>query len=138
MGITDNLKKQHKEIFKLMTEVSSKLNSDDIGKDPSQICKLLSDLAEDLNYHLTMEDHSFYPKLFNHPDKIIVETTHKFVNEVSGIKDSFNSYISKWNDHDFVRNNPDNFIKETMKIFKSISDRIYREDNILYPLVDNI
>jgi iron-sulfur cluster repair protein YtfE (RIC family) len=138
MGITDNLKKQHKEIFKLMTEVSSKLNSDELSKDPSQVCKLLSDLAEDLNYHLTLEDHSFYPKLFNHPDKNIVEITHKFVNEVRGIKDSFKIYISKWNDHGLVQNNPDNFIKDTMNMFKSISDRIYKEDNILYPLVDNI
>ncbi|UCH79695.1 MAG: hemerythrin domain-containing protein [Nitrospiraceae bacterium] len=111
MEITDKLKKQHEEIFKLMTEMSSKLNSDDIARDPSQVCKLISDLADDLNYHLTMEDHSFYPKLFNHPDKHIVETAQKFVREVIGIKDSFTLYTSRWKDHGSVQNNPDNFMR---------------------------
>ena len=138
MGITENLKEQHKKIFELTTLISSHLNPDDISQDPSQVYNLLSDLADDLNYHLTLEDHSFYPALFNHPDKNIVAAATKYVAEVQGIKESFSNYMSKWNSPETVQNNPDDFINETMDLFEAISNRIYKEDNVLYPLVENI
>jgi len=138
MGITENLKEQHKKIFELTSRISSLLNSDELSKDPSQVCKLLSDLADDLNYHLTLEDHSFYPALFNHPDKNIVAAATKYVDEVKGLKESFENYMSKWNSPETVQNNPDDFINETMDLFEAISNRIYKEDNVLYPLVENI
>jgi len=138
MGITENLKEQHKKIFKLISRISSLLNSDELSKDPSQVCKLLSDLSDDLNYHLTLEDHSFYPALFNHPDKNIVAAATKYVDEVKGLKESFENYMSKWNSPETVQNNPDDFINETMDLFEAISNRIYKEDNVLYPLVENI
>ena len=138
MGITDNLKEQHKEIFEMITRISSQLNSDHLSKDASQVYTLLLDLADSLNYHLTMEDHSFYPLLFNHPDKNIVAAATKYVDEVSGIKESFTEYMSRWNTADTIRENPDNFISESMDIFEAISNRIYKEDNVLYPLVDSI
>jgi len=138
MGITENLKEQHKKIFKLISRISSLLNSDELSKDPSQVCKLLSDLADDLNYHLTLEDHSFYPALFNHPDKNIIAAATKYVDEVKGINESFSNYMSKWNSPEIVQNNPDDFINETMDLFEAISNRIYKEDNVLYPLVENI
>jgi len=138
MGITENLKEQHKKIFKLISRISSLLNSDELSKDPSQVCKLLSDLADDLNYHLTLEDHSFYPALFNHPDKNIIAAATKYVDEVKGLKESFENYMSKWNSPETVQNNPDDFINETMDLFEAISNRIYKEDNVLYPLVENI
>jgi hemerythrin-like domain-containing protein len=85
-----------------------------------------------------MEDHSFYPALFNHPDKNIVAAATKYVDEVKGLKESFENYMSKWNSPEIVQNNPDDFINETMDLFEAISNRIYKEDNVLYPLVENI
>ncbi len=46
--------------------------------------------------------------------------------------------MSKWNSPEIVQNNPDDFINETMDLFEAISNRIYKEDNVLYPLVENI
>ena len=138
MRITEKLKEQHKEIFEMITRISSQLNSDALSQDTSQVCNLLLDLADNLNYHLTMEDHSFYPVLFNHPDKNIVAAAAKYVDEVKGIKESFIEFMSKWNNPDKVQENPDNFINESMDIFETISNRIYKEDNVLYPLVDSI
>jgi len=138
MGITENLKEQHKDIFEMITRISSHLNPDHISQDPSQVCKLLSDLADSLNYHLTMEDHSFYPALFNHPDQNIVAAATKYVDEIKGIKESFANYMSKWSNQDIVRKNPKDFISESMVIFEAISKRIYKEDNVLYPLADSI
>lgn len=137
MGLTDNLRKQHKELLKTAVKIAELTKSDDISREVAeQIYDLLSELNGCLHFHLKMEDELFYPALLRHPDDKIVKKTRQFQEEMGGLLDEFNKYINKWTDAAAVRNNSDEFNKKTRKIFNALAYRIEKEDNELYPLVE--
>ena len=138
MGITDNLRKQHKELLEAATKISKLINSEDVSKEAEQIYNLLSELDGRLHFHLIKEDESLYPALLRYPDEKIITLTKQLQNEVGGLLNEFHYYIKKWPDAAAIQNNSDEFVKETTKIFDALAYRIDKEDNELYSLVDGL
>jgi len=138
MGITDNLRKQHKEILEAATKISKLINSEDASKEVNQIHNLLSELEGRLHFHLLTEDESLYPALLRHPNKKIVKLTKQFQREMGGLLHEFQNYIKKWPNAVAVQNNLDEFVNETARIFDALAYRIDKEDNELYSLVHRL
>ncbi len=138
MGLTDNLRRQHKELLEAATRISKLINSEDVSKEVEQIHNLLSKLDGSLHFHLIKEDESLYPALLIHPDKKIAKLTKQFQDEMGGLLHEFHNYIKKWPDAGAVRNNSNEFIKETTRIFDALANRVDKEDNELYSLVDRL
>ena len=138
MGLTDNLKKQHQEILGIAGEISSELNIKNLQENPNNVVKLLSKLSGKLKFHLTMEDQSLYPKLINHENVQINTMANKFVDEMGGIAKAFTEFMSKWNNSENIKSEPQEFIKETKNLFVVVSKRIEKEDNQLYKKYDEI
>ncbi len=138
MGITDNLRIQHKELLEAAIKISKLINSEDVSKEAEQIYNLLSELDGSLHFHLIKEDESLYPALLRHPDKEIVKVTKQFQEEMGGLLHAFHNYIKKWPNAVAVQNNSDEFIKETTKIFDALTYRIDKENNELYSLLDRL
>jgi hemerythrin-like domain-containing protein len=138
MGLTDNLRRQHKELLEAATKITKLINSEDVSKEAEQIYNLLSDLDRSLHVHLIKEDETLYPALLRHPDKEIVKLTKQFQNELGGLRHEFHSYIKNWPNIIAVQNNSDEFIKETTRIFDALAYRVDKEDNELFSLIDRL
>lgn len=136
VGITDNLRIQHKELLEIITEMSSCLSPDQLAKDAAYVHGMLLNMSATLKFHLTREDQALYPALCRHPDKKISVLAKKYLDEMGGINDAFEQYAARWPHAMAIQENPEGFIKESREIFAALSRRIDREDNGLYPLLD--
>ncbi len=95
-------------------------------------------MARKVRIHLTIEDTALYPVLLNSDNEDVKATAKLYMEEMGHIKEVFNTYMNKWPTGFKIIENPDDFIKETQELFKTLSKRIGQEDNILYVLVDEI
>jgi hemerythrin-like domain-containing protein len=136
MAITDNLKKQHKEISDIVKQISLLLNPDMLSQEAEQAGILLSKLAENLEIHLAWEDKALYPALQRHPKEEVRILTQVFSDEMGGISKTFARYAANWPNATAIQKDPDGFINESQEIFASLSSRINQENNHLYPLLE--
>jgi len=137
MSVTDNYRRQHNEIVEVVQKIIAGLNVEKLKKDASTIRELLMVLSGKLKVHLTMEDKVLYPSLVNHSSEQVRQTAKKFVDEMGGIKQGFLDYIQKWSSRGSIENDAVVFEKETRDLFAALRKRVERENNELYPLLDN-
>ncbi|HEC97974.1 MAG TPA: hypothetical protein ENI58_07480 [Nitrospirae bacterium] len=69
-------------------------------------------------------------------DEKIKKVAIQFLEEIGGIAPAFNNYLNKWANPASIERNPSEFINETNELFNALKNRIERENNILYPLID--
>ncbi len=72
-----------------------------------------------------MEDKYFYPILLNLSDEKNRNLAKKFVSEMGGLSESFNIYLKKWSLSTGIKENSEEFIKETQEICEALLNRIY-------------
>ncbi len=135
---TDNFRRQHKDLLAIASELGKHLNPAALAADAKPAAKILSQLSGRLTVHLSMEDDSLYPNLLEHENVKVRETAQKFIDEMKGIADTYQVYVSHWTSYIRIQSDPQTFIRETQGIFKALTDRIEREDNQLYKLVDEL
>lgn len=99
---------------------------------------IVSELAGILSVHLTMEDDWLYPALADHERPDVVELAHKYVDEMGGLRDEFTAYAKEWTRPGAIQNDPHAFARATNIAVNKLTNRIYREDNELYSLVDKL
>ena len=136
MPITRDYRSQHEKILELMAELSAYLTEERLKGEAHEAKSILSRLAGALKVHLAMEDNSLYPRLLESKDELVRDTARRFIEEIGGIASAFNDYVNRWPKPLSIENNPVEFINESIEFFKKLKDRIHREDDILYPLVD--
>jgi len=133
---TSRLRVHHEELIKLSAEIIESLDPAVLEKDSVAIRKMLSKLAGKLVYHLAYEDMAVYPRLLHHPDPKVKETAKVFAGEIGELKDVFERYMRRWVCDLNIRDEPDEFVSETLYILKTVNKRIEMEDKVLYALVD--
>ena len=96
----------------------------------------LSKLAGKLLLHLGAEDEHLYPNLMASNDAETKKIAQQFVDEMGGIAKAFLGYNEKWKTASSIQADAAGFITETKGIYAALADRIDKENNILYPLMD--
>ncbi len=135
---TDNFRQSHDELLQIAGEISKLLTPAEIQKDAAKVRSLLSRLAGKLVVHLHMEDNSLFPSLKEYNDPRLHSTLKKFVDEMGGLKDAFTKYTNKWANPDHIKNNAVEFINETKGVFSALAQRIGKENNELYKMIDEL
>lgn len=130
---TARFRRQHDEIMTIVQNISSLL-TDDLKEDARKVPPLLSTLAGKLTVHLAMEDNALYPSLLK--DDKLRPLAERFMAEMGGISATFKEYVRKWPDAGAIEGQTADFIQETQRVFAILKERIIREDQELYPLVD--
>lgn len=139
MALTDNLRRQHDELVSIVTSISNHISTESsVTEKAGEIRQLLSKLAGKLKMHLAMEDKILYPKILNNGDDAGKKTAKNFLNEMGQIGDVFKTYIDTYSTEKEIKHNPNDFINNTVELFKSLADRIEKENKILYPIADHI
>lgn len=136
---TGPFRDQHMKIMNIVDNVSRFIEDPSmVEQNALEIVKLLSDLSRSLKVHLTLEDTSLYPvvSLAENSDLKIIAGEYK--EEMGGIKDDFESYIKKWSSSYRIGEGVEDFVNETGALFKALRERIERENNILYSMIDEM
>jgi len=94
--------------------------------------QLLCDLGTKVKIHLGEEDRGLYPSLLIHEDPRIKSLAWGFISGEKPLRQNFDDYYKKWLKHcDF--NFTEAFIQESQDIFRLVSERIERENRVLFP-----
>lgn len=137
MAATDSFRKQHVEILDIVKQIEATLTADKLSANPAAVRPLLSNLLGKLSMHLAMEDNSLYPRLKDHANADVRNVAAKFITEMSGIKPVVEKYGQKWTD-EAIRKDSQGFCTETRSLFGALGQRIQRENNELYAMVDRL
>lgn len=137
MKKTEMYRKQHADLARIVKEIEDDFLTS--GKLPAQAAKVrdaLNVLSSKISVHMTMEDNYLYPALLKHTDESVRAKAQTFIDEMGHIRKAFSDYNQKWF-LQAIEKNPDRFAQETKALFAALNDRIRRENNDLYMLVDN-
>ncbi|WHO40012.1 hemerythrin domain-containing protein [Sphingobium sp. AP49] len=129
MNISE-LREQHEEIG----QIAAQLRQAIADPEKSQAVSALRwQLARKLMAHLALEDRILYPAMQRLPDERVRLTAARIQAEIGSLAESFAHYMSAWSDERISREWR-SFCTETLHILNALTQRIDREDNILYPL----
>ncbi|NLM21632.1 MAG: hemerythrin domain-containing protein [Peptococcaceae bacterium] len=138
MTRTERFRKQHTAITEVVTTIKALLQPELVVNNSELIRKNLSKLMGKLSVHLAAEDEVLYPELLRHDDGKVVQTAQKYLQELGDIKERFSAYCSKWAVAPLIKNKPEEFIKETVELFRTLGKRIDLEEKELYRLADSL
>ncbi|MCH3963329.1 MAG: hemerythrin domain-containing protein [Clostridium sp.] len=131
-----NLERQHNEIMNLTDYVLQNVKNHTVDENSIEIARSINTLSGKLRIHLFNEDKYLYPHLSSSPNKLLNMFGKKYSEEMKEVTGIYNSYKSKYNTPNKIKNSIDEFYEDTKKIFKVLSNRIFREEKELYPLLD--
>lgn len=137
---TINLRRQHDAAMAAVAEMDLQLDRlrDDTDRMTAYAFTMaLAKLAGVLRIHLAQEDKVLYPQLMASPVPAVAETAQRFVAEMGQIGAVFTDYATRWRTIEAVLADTGRLREETKALFAALSDRIHRENTILYPLADN-
>ena len=94
--------------------------------------QLLCDLVEQVKEHLLDEDRYLYPSLLIHEDPRVKAIAWEFIRTERPLRRNFEKYYKKWlKNCDFSFD--ETFLQETDEIFRVLSERMEREEALLFP-----
>jgi len=123
-----NLKNDHVLLGAKINQVKN------IGISSAEGKQLLISIKDDLLGHLKKEDQELYPRLYKlaETDPVIKKTVDTFTHEMELISQSALSFFDKYSHESSGMD----FFKDIGRLLAALSDRIRKEEVILYPLYD--
>ncbi len=131
-------REQHRRILTKARELSQLMSPDKLADDAISARLAVAELAGLINVHLAMEDQGLYPVLLENSDPKVRAEAEKYIAEMGSIGDEFKNYMQTWAYTTAAEDDPKNFVKETQSILAALTNRIYREDNELYVMVESL
>ncbi len=133
----DRFKKDHAAILSAVTELKG-LVSSGIPENADAIAKAIISISSIIKLHLAGEDQVLYPALANSANPDLVQLGKAFQDEMGGIAAAYMGFAGNWNIASKVTANPEGFRTDANNIFKALHQRIQRESQELYPLVEQM
>lgn len=135
-----NLNRQHNDIANLITEVEGYLSVEKVSVTASafEVTMKIAKLAGLLKIHLKHEDEVLYPKLKTSKDLKVRQTTECFINEMGGLSSAFDEYRRLYKNSNYIKDNPDEFIRDTEAIIDALRKRVKKENEDLYLLAEQL
>lgn len=128
----------YREQHRGLTAIAARLDERLAAADSAGLRTLLSELAGTLRVHLAMEDQRMYPKLVMSRDDAVARVARELVGEVGGVREAFESYLARWPSDREIASNRARFDVETRAMLATLADRIRREDELLFPLLEDL
>ncbi len=133
---TSSFRRQHEGILEEVAGILGILEFEAIRDNSYTIRKKITKLAGIVKIHLVLEDNSLYPVLANIDSGILKETAAQFMDEMGDISKSFTEYLEKWSTVSSIKSETNIFVSETQTILSFLKQRITRENEIFYKLID--
>jgi len=130
------LRNEHAELVKIVKELEGLI----AGESPPAAVRLFDvrrRLSSVLSAHLKAEDWVLYPPLLSSEDRLAADTARRFVDEMGGLAQAFTVYVERW-DALSIESDWPRYRKESRGIIDALANRIVRENQELYPLLERI
>lgn len=136
MSSLAQLRQEHAELVRIVGELETLIAGD---QPPASVAlyDVRRRLSSTLIAHLKAEDWVLYPPLMSSDDQLIASTAKKFVDEMGGLAQAFTAYVEHW-DAFSIESDWAGYQQETRGIIAALSDRILRENQQLYPLLEKL
>ncbi len=112
------------------------LDFDLISEDPGTIHSLFLKLSEKLFPHMTMEAKNLYPYLYIHQASEVRIPAIRFYYKHKEMMRELEEYTMKWEEPASIQKRPFEFIKDCNIFCEALRQRINKENNELFPLVE--
>lgn len=132
----DELRKENQEVIHLSEVLSALIPHSQLRNNPI-FCELLARFSDKVKVHLSHEDHTLYSGLLTHSDKKLRDTATLFLGNTRELKRLFTGYAKQWCHPSPDARDHENFVKETLDMFRIIRDRIRMEEEQLFPILAN-
>jgi serine/threonine protein kinase len=135
---TDNFRRQHEELARLGGELLQRFAAppDETAKNASELRRMMARFAGKLSVHASMENEALYPRLLEHRDVAVRSKAKELFDEVKNIYSAFGSFTKRWPTTASIEADPATYAKDSKKVLKTLWMRMVRENDELYPLVD--
>ena len=124
----------HAELRQMIDDLQSIMSPEHLKVRPNAktAYELLCDLGDKVKKHLSEEDRSIYPTLLIHEDPRVKSIAWGFISGEKPLRKVFDDYYKKWlKDCDF--NFSEEFVVETREVFDMLTQRMDREEQVLFP-----
>lgn len=124
----------HAELRQMIEDLQSIMTPEHLKVRPNAktAYELLCDLGDKVKKHLSEEDRSIYPSLLIHEDPRVKSIAWGFISGEKPLRKVFDDYYKKWlKDCDF--NFSEEFVVETREVFDMLTQRMEREEQVLFP-----
>ena len=130
------LKDHHAGIYELIDTITCARTASEATQQADAIARALSRLAGLISIHLAAEDKFLYPNLKKSDVEKVRDTATQFDEEMGHLADTFKAYKEAFMTPTKIKNAPADFLQETQQVIGALLKRLRREDNELYPLVE--
>lgn len=131
----NNLNRQHNSIKYEVDYLESEVRKGALSMDASELARHINILAGQLRIHLMEEDKFLYPDLLDCNDPEIQKLANEYLEEMGNLASVYTSFKNNYNVGRKINENKEAFLKELQVIMKVLKERITKEDNELYRLV---
>jgi len=129
-------REQHDILLELSSKISAQLDAKKLADDATEVRRLLSKLLGVFRVHLAMEDRALYPGLLQNSDDHIRTMAKDYMEEMGGISAAVETYKSQWPSASNVQKDPSEFVQQTEGIIRVLAQRIDKENNELYVVLE--
>lgn len=131
-----NMNKQHGRIKEEVASLENEIKKGIENMNPSELALHINYLAGQLKVHLLEEDEFLYPNLIKCGDVEIQNMADEYNNEMGSLVSDYTGFKSQYNTSNKISADKETFMKEIKRILKALNDRIAKEDNGLYHLIE--
>jgi hemerythrin-like domain-containing protein len=137
MQTLEDFRTHHREIRAMIVRLERLLTAEQLQVRPNAMVahQLICHLAERVKQHLAEEDRGLYPALLVHEDPRIKSIAWGFISGERPLRRLFEAYRQRWLADCELRFEPA-FLSETRDMLGLIQDRIQREEQTLFPRLE--
>ena len=135
-SLTARFARQHDELGRLAKALLAELDTRTLAVDASRARRSLATFSGQLRVHAVMEQEALYPRLLAASEPHIVAKAQALLEDVGTVYDAFFDYLKAYPDAASIQADPAEFSRRTMQTLYRLRLRMKREDEELYPLVE--
>ncbi|MCR5758048.1 MAG: hemerythrin domain-containing protein, partial [Selenomonas sp.] len=125
----------HASIYEHINTIIRNKTDMQIEQNVDEVTKALARLAGLISIHLAAEDKFLYPNLEKSDNETVRDLSRSFNAEMGGLAKTFMDYKEEFMTPTKIKANLAKFRQDTDRVIGALQERMQREDNDLYPLV---
>ncbi|MBV8468367.1 MAG: hemerythrin domain-containing protein [Burkholderiaceae bacterium] len=133
---TQIYRNDHVALGAMIADFESRLVISKLQADPAECRKLLSNLIGKLRIHISSEDQLLYPQAASSSNPAIRALAQRFQSEMGPLAIQLKQYSERWLLPRDIAARPTDFMNESNGIVRALKERIRRENNEFYSMLE--
>ncbi len=131
----ERFKREHVALMRTVSELRELVHAG-VATHADAIAHELVAMSAVVKLHLAAEDRMLYPALAAHQRTETIG--RQFQTEMGGLAQAYGAFVSRWSRPAQIAGDPEGFREEANGVFKTMHQRVQRENRELYPLAESL